>query len=122
MDIYDPIALALGIEPSIDIKNYPTREELEALHPPTTTYRGKGKNFREGWVTPEDTRQKLRTAMLAREQDPDWIAKKADMRANMSAAKKGKPSTFKGKKMTPEQRERCRQGQLRRYAKLKQEL
>jgi hypothetical protein len=113
MDIYDPIAEALGITPNPDlhkecIEQYKTSECYRWYGP------AKG-NFREGYTTPEETKQKLRESMLKREQDPEWLARKDEMRAKMSAAKKGKPSTFKGRKMSPESRERCRQAQLRRY-------
>ena len=34
MAIYDPIALALGIEQSLDISQYPTLDQMIAEHPP----------------------------------------------------------------------------------------
>ncbi len=112
MDIYDPIAEALGIAPNPDLHN-----ECIEQYKTSECYRWYGPakgNFREGYTTPEETKQKIREAMLKREQDPEWLARKEEIRAKMSAAKKGKPSNFKGRKMSPESRERIRQAQLKR--------
>ncbi len=100
MDIYQYAHLHTGI---------PLEDLYQMIEPIVD-----GNNFREGYVTPEATKNKIRNAMLKREQDPEWIARKDEMRAKMSAAKKGKLSTFKGKKMTDASRQKCSEAQLKR--------
>ena len=92
MYIDDPIGRALNLSTS-DLKDY-TLQELLELHPPIlkSNYRSTPGNFREGYVTPEETKQKLREAMLRREQDPEWIAGKARRGAMITKIQTGRPS------------------------------
>lgn len=93
MDIYDPIALCLGIESHIDIKDYPTIKQLTEAHPPVNS-----KEIRlRGWKCHEDTKQKLREVMLKREQDPEWLARKEEMRGKMSVSQKLRKSTLQSR-------------------------
>ena len=98
MDIYDPIAIALGITPTIHITDYPSIEQLLEEHPASVKATS---NFTGKKHTPETRtrisnagrrpcseakKQSLREAMLRREQDPEWLARKTEMRAKMSVA------------------------------------
>lgn len=108
MYIDDPFGLALGLPP-LDYK--PTFEQLLEEHP-CTKHIG---NMREGYITPEETRQKVRDAVNARKQDPEWLARWPEICAKMSASRMGNINA-KGKKFSPEARERMRLGQLKRWA------
>lgn len=96
MDIYDLIKDLQSFNP--DMSEYPKIGRRGISHG----------NFREGYVTPEETKQKLREAMLAREQDPEWLAKKPEIIAKMSASKTGIPSPKKGIPMSEESKQKMR--------------
>lgn len=105
MYIDDPIAHSLGITPSIDVKDYPTIKQLMDDHPPINT-----KEVRlRGWKCHEETKQKLRESMLKREQDPEWLARKPEMIAKMTASQKLRKST-------PESRAKVSQTLKQRYS------
>jgi len=97
MDIYDLIQDLQSFNP--DMSEYPkiTRRGL-ALG-----------NFREGYVTPVATKEKLRQAMLLREQDPKWIARKADIASKVAASLTGKPSPKKGIPISEESKQKMRE-------------
>jgi hypothetical protein len=103
MYIDDPFAHALGIAPSTD---QPTIKQLLEEHPPTSkgiTSPNKGNRYtiknRRGAKPSEQHKANLRAAMLRREQDPAWIARKAEMRAKMAASKIGNKNRLGGNKI-----------------------
>jgi len=99
-NIYDPIAEALGIEP------FYMKYDIEQYH--KINKRGKKGNFRNGYITPEETKQKLRSIMIQRESNPEYIKLKKEMRAKMSISAKQRSGGFKGKKHSETSKQKMR--------------
>jgi hypothetical protein len=77
MNIYDPIAIALGIQPSIDIKDYPTLQELLSENPPTNISEFERISALRQWADPE-MRKHMISGMKAKYDDPEYRQKIQD--------------------------------------------
>ena len=142
MDIYDPIAIALGIHQTTDIKDYPKIEDMPKTYASNIAAWNKGipgsttLGMKFGPIS-EERRQNISNARKGsipwnkgkQGKRPKGIPCKEETKRKMSETMKSKPrseaciaadaqrsNSLKGRVFSPEHREKLRQAALRRYS------